>query len=293
MDKITRKSALYHLGCPAWSIPEWRGTFLPAKTRTSELLSEYSKTFNTVEGNSFFYALPKIDVVQRWATQAAEGFEFCFKVPRDISHAGALTGKGTVFERLLQCLECVHRAGRLGSTFLQLHASFSSERLDELEGFCSHWPESFPLAVEVRHLDFFTDESIAQRLNQLLESHKVDRVIFDSRALFHAPPSDPAEEKSQGRKPKLPVRWQATGQRPMVRFVGRNAIESVRRWQEEVAEKVATWIGEGKRPYVFMHTPDDSRAPYLCRQFHQLLQKQIPALPDLVFPQKEEQIELF
>ena len=79
----------------------------------------------------------------------------------------------------------------------------------------------------------------------------------------------------------------------MVRFVGRNAIESVLRWQEEVVEKVAKWIGEGKHPYIFMHTPDDTLAPYACRQFHQLLQAHIPTLPDLEFPQREEQIELF
>lgn len=290
---MTKKSALYHLGCPAWSIPEWRGTFLPEKTRTSELLSEYSKTFNTVEGNSFFYALPKIDVVERWAAQAADGFEFCFKVPRDISHSRLLLAEGPVYEYLMQCLACVAQAGRLGPTFLQLHASFSPDRLNELENFCSNWPDSFPLAVEVRHMDFFTNVSAGQRLNQLLENFKVDRVIFDSRALFHAPPSDPAEEKSQGRKPRVPVKWIATGQRPMIRFVGRNAIESVHRWQVEVAERVALWIQEGKHPYVFMHTPDDTLAPYLCRQFHQLLQAQIPTLPDLVFPQKQEQIELF
>lgn len=283
----------YHLGCPAWSIPEWRGNFLPLKTRTSEFLSEYSKTFNTVEGNSFFYALPKIDLVERWANQAADGFEFCFKVPRDLSHSRPLPGQGAVYDHLMQCLECVARSDKLGPSFLQLHASFSPERLDELENFCSRWPQQFPLAVEVRHLDFFTDDSSAQTLNQLLESYGLDRVIFDSRALFHAPPSDPAEEISQGRKPKLPVRWETSGQRPMVRFVGRNAIECVSHWQEGVAEKVALWIGEGKHPYVFMHTPDDTRAPDLCRQFHQLLQRYIPGLPDLVFPQKEEQIELF
>ena len=290
----TEQLALYHLGCPAWSIPEWRGTFLPQGTRTNELLSEYSRVFNTVEGNSFFYALPKLDVVKRWSMQAAEGFEFCFKVPRDVSHAGRLAGEGAVYERLLECLECVAQTGKLGPTFLQLHASFSPKRLEEMEAFCSHWPGQFPLAVEVRHWDFFAEEgAAAQALDTLLTRHQVDRVIFDSRALFHAPPGDPAEERSQGRKPKLPVRWQTTGQRPMVRFVGRNMIETARRWQTEVAEKVTGWIREGKHPYVFMHTPDDTRAPYLCQQFHQLLQARLPELPDLTFPQRAEQIELF
>lgn len=293
MVSTTDYTAFYHLGCPAWGIPEWRGHFLPAQTRQSDFLSEYSKTFNTVEGNSFFYALPKIDIVQRWVMQAADGFEFCFKVPRDLSHSRRLTVDGPVYAHLIQCLECCAEAGKLGSTFLQLHKSFLPDRLAELESFCASWPKQFPLAVEVRHLDFFVDKAIARTLDQMLKDHGADRVIFDSRALFHAPPSDSIEERSQGRKPKLPVRWEATGQRPMIRFVGRNAIESVDFWLKEVAEKVASWISEGKHPYVFMHTPDDSRAPYLCRQFHELLKGRVPNLPDLVFPKKEEQIELF
>lgn len=288
-----KKPAMYHLGCPAWSIPQWRGGFFPEKLRTADFLSQYSMTFNTVEGNSFFYALPGLDVVDRWAALAAEGFEFCFKAPRAISHARRLPATSAVYDYLLDCLDRVARVGKLGPTFLQLHASFSPERLPELEKFCRDWPERFPLAVEVRHMDFFTVTPCGQALNQLLESYRADRVIFDSRALFHSPPDDPAEKHSQGRKPRLPVLWDTTGQRPMVRFVGRNRIELAQRWQIEVAEKVATWIGEGKHPYVFMHTPDDALAPYLCRQFHRLLQERVSGLSNLSFPENQEQMELF
>ena len=293
MSLITKSPTLYHLGCPAWSIPEWRGTFLPANIRSPELLAEYSKVFNTVEGNSFFYALPRLDIVERWAIQADEGFEFCFKVPRAISHFMPLVCEGEVYSQLIQCLECVSRKGKLGPIFLQLPAVFSPERLPELESFCRNWPDCFPLAVEVRHPDFFTGESAEQALDQILIRQRVDRVIFDSRALFHAPPSDPAEEKSQGRKPRLPVNLKSTGMRPMVRFVGRNRIEQTDPWQDEIADKVAAWIREGKHPYVFMHTPDDTLAPYLCQQFHCKLQERIPELADLVFPKSQEQMELF
>lgn len=293
MSLTAKNHVPYHLGCPAWSISEWRGTFLPANIQSSELLVEYSKVFNTVEGNSFFYALPQLDIVERWATQAAEGFEFCFKVPRALSHVTPLACEGAVYSQLIKCLECVAGAVKLGPTFLQLPAVFSPKRLFELEEFCRKWPDHFPLAVEVRHSDFFTGGSTEQALDQTLIRHCVDRVIFDSRALFHAPPGDSAEEISQGRKPRLPVDLKATGPRPMIRFVGRNKIEQADRWQEEVAEKVAAWIREGKHPYVFMHTPDDKLAPYLCQQFHCKLQKYVPEIADLVFPRKQEQMEFF
>lgn len=282
--------AKYHLGCPAWSIPEWRGNFLPQGTAQNEFLKLYSGVFNTVEGNSFFYALPKLDVVKRWATESDEGFQFCMKVPRDISHSGRLGHDPGLCDALVERLEILQNAGRLGPTFLQLHSSFEPSRLPELQVFLENWSPSIPLAVEVRHPDFFNNGVAEEDLNELLASFSVDRVIFDSRALFQAPPSDPVEARSQSRKPRLPVSWVATGKRPFIRFVGRNTVEDVDPWQDEVVAVVAGWIEMGKRPYVFMHTPDDTFAPQLCRRFHQKLQKLLPCLSDLEFPKITVQI---
>lgn len=282
----------YHLGCPAWSIASWRGTFLPQGTAQSDFLAQYSAVFNTVEGNSFFYALPRLETVERWAEQAAEGFEFCFKVPKELSHGVRLGGNPVQFANLLERLEVIAESGHLGPTFLQLHASFGSSKLNELGQFLEQWPKAFPLAVEVRHPAFFESGQPASSLNDLLAENGVDRVIFDSRALFHAPASDSVEEKSQGRKPNLPVIWTATGMRPMLRFVGRNAIDQVDPWQDEAANVVAKWIHEKKHPYVFMHTPDDTFAPELCRRFHRKLQKRLTGLADLVFPEVTKQMEL-
>jgi uncharacterized protein YecE (DUF72 family) len=150
------------------------------------------------------------------------------------------------------------------------------------------------LAVEVRHPAFFEDGSEATELDELLRQHAVDRVIFDSRALYSAPPSDEVEAVSQTRKPKLPVRWRALGQNPMLRFVGRNRIEGVDPWLQDAAEAVAGWIREGRRPYVFMHTPDDVLAPELGVRFHELLRTRLDDLPSLDLQAVESpQLELF
>jgi len=286
------KQLPYSLGCPAWSIPEWRGTFLPTTTVQRDFLSAYSQVFNTVEGNSFFYALPPIDVVRRWAKQSAEGFEFCMKMPRDLSHAQRLLADGSVYQALKERLEILKDSDRLGPTFLQLHASFGPSRLGELFAFVDAWPDHLPLAVEVRHEAFFRPGRARSDLYSGLRHAKVDRVTFDSRALFSTPPADPIEEESQGRKPHLPVEWTVTGMRPFVRFVGRNDIQQVDPWQAEVAEIVAAWIREGRRPYVFMHTPDDTFAPKLCQRFHALVRERLPDLPTLKFPEVESQLRL-
>ncbi|MEM0969809.1 MAG: DUF72 domain-containing protein, partial [Verrucomicrobiota bacterium] len=68
-----------YLGCPAWSVPEWRGTFLPEGTPSRDFLPLYSKVFRSVEANSTFYSLPTRAVAERWAREVRRGFRFCFK----------------------------------------------------------------------------------------------------------------------------------------------------------------------------------------------------------------------
>lgn len=266
--------------------------FFPASTATRDLLGAYSRVFNTVEGNSFFYALPTTEVVRRWTEETAGGFQFCTKVPRAISRAPSLVANGAAYAALIERLKILNEAQRLGPTFLQLHASFGPSRLPELQAFIEAWPRTCPLAVEVRHAAFFRPGRDRSQLYALLRGAGVDRVTFDSRALFSSPPSDAAEATAQGRKPSLPVEWTVTGMRPFVRFVGRNDIDQVDPWQSEVVRVAVEWIRERRRPYVFMHTPDDRFAPQLCRRFHALMREWLPGLPNLDFPEIEAQLRL-
>lgn len=41
-------------------------------------------------GNTTFYAIPDSDTVARWVAQTPPGFEFCLKLPREITHQGLL-----------------------------------------------------------------------------------------------------------------------------------------------------------------------------------------------------------
>ncbi len=42
-------------------------------------------------------------------------------------------------------------------------------------------------------------------------------------------------------------------------------------WLEELARVTSGWIGEGRTPYVFMHSADDFYTPRLAREFHRLV----------------------
>ncbi|MDG2220759.1 MAG: DUF72 domain-containing protein [Rubripirellula sp.] len=264
------------LGCPVWGCADWGGQVYPQKTPRSQWLQWYSRTFNTVEGNSTFYALPSIETTRRWASETANGFRFMLKFPRSISHDNELEGCQAETNTFVRCLEPLAESDRLGPTFLQLGPNFGPDRFEALSQYLTALPRGFQWAVEVRHLDWFDSGSHEGRLNELLRGLNIDKVLFDSRPLFATPPDDEIETRSQVRKPRTPIRQTTTGKHPVLRLVGRNRIELVNRFFDQWAPIVAKWIRDGLCPYVFTHAPDDRYAPSLARQFSSRLQQEFP-----------------
>jgi uncharacterized protein YecE (DUF72 family) len=267
----------YYIGCPVWSCPHWRGGVYATRAPKEKWLHQYSQTFNTVEGNSTFYGIPKLETIQRWVRETEAGFRFALKFPRVISHEKQLQDVEPELERFLEGLAVLHEHGKLGPAFLQLAPTFDPGRIEILAEFLSRLPLHFPYAVEVRHPGWFESKP-EKSLNQLLAKHHVDRVIFDSRPLFSAPPSDEIEADSQRRKPVVPVRLAVTGQYPMLRLIGRNEIALTRPWIREWVPTVASWIENGLTPMIFTHTPDDRHAPEFARLFHNTLAQRIASL---------------
>ncbi len=265
-DNSVENRELY-LGCPVWACAGWVGSLYPTSKRRT-WLSEYSQVFNTVEGNSTFYAMPTVDTVTRWADETEDGFRFALKVPRIITHECRLQFCDDETKLFVDALAVLQSKERLGSTIVQLPPSFSGRDCDTLEHFLRQLPREMPFAVEVRHLDFFDHAQHDDRLNELLFELGMDRCVFDSRALYSAPPSDEYERESQNRKPNLPVRPVAIGERPMVRFVGRNRVAETQPWIDEWVPVIAEWIERGKAPYIFAHSPNDEFAPEFARRLH-------------------------
>ncbi|MEE2639850.1 MAG: DUF72 domain-containing protein [Planctomycetota bacterium] len=288
------QTAKYYLGCPVWACEHWKGKLYPRNSRRGDWLPLYSQAFGTVEGNATFYGLPTISTVQKWASQTEDGFRFALKFPRSISHECRLAGARAETDLFCECLEILLDADRLGPSFLQLPPDFGGEEFFRLEEYLRALPEKFPVAVEVRHGDYFQDP-FKSRLLELLCALKMDRVIFDSRALFHFPPGDLTESEARRRKPKVPILKDVTGEFPFVRLVGINRIEKLDPWIEEWTNELAGWIRQGKTPYLFTHTPNDAFAPEFARKFHLSLQDKVEHLAPL--PEwkgkGEQQMDLF
>ena len=258
------------IGCPVWSCPHWRGSVYKPKSPRSAWLREYSHAFSTVEGNSTFYAIPTEDTFKRWTDVTAEDFKFVLKFPRVISHERKLVGAEFETDLFLSGLDIMLDAGKLGPSFIQLAPSFGPSSLNNLAKYLDQLPQQFPYAVEVRHPDFFK-EPFQTQLNELLIEHAVDRVIFDSRPLFSAPPEDEIEEVSQQRKPNVPVQKQVTSKTPIVRLVGRNDLSQLDACTVEWSQQLLAWKKEGLEPYIFTHTPDDRFAPRFAEMMHQAI----------------------
>ncbi|HEU4726934.1 MAG TPA: DUF72 domain-containing protein [Kofleriaceae bacterium] len=270
----------YYLGCPGWGVKTWVGRLFPTGTRPTEFLERYAQVFNTVEGNTTFYALPGPDIVERWREQVPAGFRFCFKFPREVTHDRLLIDCATEVRTFLD--RVLPLGDKLGTLFLQLPPRFDGALLPRLRSFLGRLPRDLDYAVELRHEVFFQAGREEAELMALLRERGVDLVTMDARGLHAGKSLALAEVRA--RKPSLPVRVRATGDRPMVRCVPHEDFAATRPFVEPWAAQVARWIGEGKRPYFFMHAPDDTFAPENAYAFHAMVRQhvdvgELPAWP--------------
>jgi uncharacterized protein YecE (DUF72 family) len=244
-----------------------------------------------VEGNTTFYASPSAATVQRWAETMPEHFRFTAKFPGDISHSGDLREQLTAAETFLQLLGPLGE--RVSPLWLQLSKSFTPQRLSELAGFIDAVDR--PLAVEVRHDEFFAKGDAERMLNRLLLDRGVERICLDPRALFSCTSTDPSVLHAQSKKPRVPPRPAAFTQFPQVRFIGHPVLEANDPFLVPWVEKIAVWIEEGRTPYIFLHTADNLLAAKLAQRFHAQLMLRLPgllALPELYREPAAEQLGL-
>ncbi|MCG7560380.1 MULTISPECIES: DUF72 domain-containing protein [Pseudoalteromonas] len=258
---------MLYLGCPQWSAAHWKGRFFTSDCKTADMLREYAQIFNSVEGNTSFYASPKPETITAWSNAVPDTFRFTFKIPKHISHELALSQCQQELKQWLNLFEPLF--SRLGMVMLQLPASCSPEYLTRIADFITQMPKELTLGIEVRHRDFFAKGDAEKRFNQLLMHAGVNRIIMDTRPLFSEPPATPAIIDAQQKKPRVPVNVIATSQAPMLRFVGCSDLTANRAFYAPWLNKIRVWLNEGRTPYVFFHTADNHDAPLLARQFIQ------------------------
>ncbi|MFM2479761.1 DUF72 domain-containing protein [Celerinatantimonas sp. YJH-8] len=258
-----------YIGLPMWSHDSWQTGIYGDGCPTSERLRRYGKIFNTVEGNTTFYAIPSPAIVRRWANTVPDSFKYTFKLPQTITHRDKLRHCAAELTSFLNVMEPLFAA--TGQWMIQLPPSFSAESLPVLETFLNQIPQALTVAVEVRHPMFYSKGGEELRLNQMLHQYHANRVMFDSRALFSTIPASAVVADAQQKKPKLPVHVVATAQQPLIRFIGTADLQANQRFFHPWLIQLTTWIEQGITPYVMVHTPDNALAPQLAIMIYQWL----------------------
>jgi len=276
------------------------GNFYPKGTKPAEFLFQYARRLTNVEGNTTFYAVPSKQTIENWIEHTPEAFRFCPKVPKAISHEWKLADnidKARAFADVMRQL-----GARLGPMFLQLPPRFSPKLFTDLEAFLSVWADDVRLAVEVRHLDWF-DSPHDEVLDQLLIEHNMARVTIDTRPIRSlqgdqslAGSAYESLLEARERKPDVPVVPKHTSDFVFVRYIGHPELEINRPLLDEWGKYFSSQIKQDADIFMFCHSPDNLIAPYLCKELHQRMARdvEIPPLPwDETKPDIPEQPSLF
>lgn len=290
-----KKTADFRIGCAVWAYKEWLGEFYPVGSRPANFLRLYGERMTCVEGNTTFYSIPTSETVQRWTENTPENFHFCPKLPRTVTHAGSLMPQlsdALAFLKLMQGL-----GPSLGPIFAQLPPRYSPASWLDLEKFVASWPHhENPLAVEVRHLDWFKPPQ-SERLDALLTQLGVGRVLLDTRPIYTwSHPTDDPQLRSERKKPRVPLLPAATAPFVLVRYISHPDLERNRDFLAEWVNHVGHWLAKGLSVYFFVHCPDEAKSPDIARYFQEQLEKagiNVPSLPWSLIERPPQQLGLF
>jgi uncharacterized protein YecE (DUF72 family) len=272
----------FRLGCAIWAYKGWLGDFFPAKSSPSKFLQLYGQRMMTVECNATFYSIPSPETVKRWVQETPEGFEFCPKLPRSITHEGAL---GPKIDAALRFIELMQGLGdRLGPLFIQLPPNYGPALLPDLEAFLTGIEAcGAPLALEVRHPQWFQPND-AQRLNTLLSRLSMGRVLLDTRPIYEC--EDDPQLTAERRKPKLPLQPIATAPFVFIRYISHPNQSFNHAFMADWVPHLQGWLRQGTRVYLFVHCPVEEHSP-------QNSELSIPPLPWMQIPGEPIQLGLF
>jgi len=147
----------WYLGTIGFGYKDWKGAFYPPEIKPGDYLSYYSRSFNTVELDTTFYGIPKAERIQQWAGSVPDGFQFCAKTPRVITHDMGLQGVRGMMDEFLTVMQLL--GNHLGVILLQFPPSFTLKAADKLAYFLEELPKGIRYAVELRHRSWYCDQT--------------------------------------------------------------------------------------------------------------------------------------
>jgi len=256
LEKSGRKrkaEAKVYVGCAKWGRAEWVGQIYPEKTKEKEFLDHYVQHFNSIELNATFYRTRK-DHVAGWAEKATDGFKFCPKFTRLISHFKRLKGAEEVTDYYIEAVQ--NFGNHLGLCFLQMPENFGPKRFDELSAYMEYLPTDFPVAVELRHKDWFSDPVVSDETFAMIRENNKSIVITDTA----------------GRRDMIHQRL--TNDSIFIRFIGYDLDPTDYSRMDQWIDRIISWIDGGlKEVYFFVHQGDETHSPPIADYMIKALNK--------------------
>lgn len=168
-NDATDPQSKVRVGCSGWSYEDWVGPFYPKNAKPKDYLRLYSSVFDAVEIDSSFYRIPNSGMIAQWGNNTPEGFVFCPKFPKKVTHDFKLENVGNTVSFFYKTLAGL--GDKLGPIVVQLPPSFKYDKeFPVLEKFVTSdlKTSAFRHAIEFRHKSWFRDD-----VYKLLESNKV------------------------------------------------------------------------------------------------------------------------
>ena len=286
-----RTDKLY-IGCAVWAFRGWLGDFYPRGSRQEDFLELYAARMTAVEGNTTFYALPSSETVSKWAANMPQGFKFCPKLERRITHEGKLSEGLKRAELFIERMTPL--GDNLGPFLVQLPPSYGPAAYHDLKRFLKWWPhDDYPMALELRNEGWWLDAPKA-RLAELLGELGVAKVLLDTRPIYDA--DDDPQRFSERKKPPVPHEPELTADFTMIRYIGHPTPDNNTPYMAGWAARVALWLERDATVYYFSHCPMEERSPGYARTFYNMLSARgvdSNALPWLDIPAPPKQMGLF
>ena len=240
------------VGCSGWSYAHWVGPFYPAQTKPEDYLKLYSRVFDAVEIDSTFYRVPSLEMVERWYSSTPNGFVFCPKLPKRITHDLQLENASSYLEHFTKRLSVLQE--KLGPFVVQLPPSFKVQKhMQQLLKFVENLDENHRYAIEFRNKSWFNTE-----IESLLERKAICQVWSINQYLT-TPPT-------------------VTTDFVYLRFVGDREISKFNRVQKDQVESMESWnkklgqVGDAvKERYVFFNNHFAGFGPGSVNEFRRLM----------------------
>ncbi|MBE8712327.1 DUF72 domain-containing protein [Sphingobacterium hungaricum] len=249
------------VGCAKWNKKDLKG-FYPKGTKDE--LAYYATQFNSIELNATFYHSPTKSQVETWTEKIPDGFKFFPKLPNTISHFGRLLNTDEKVKEFVDSTVLFEK--HLGMAFLQMHDNYKPKDFDRLKTFLENFPKGYPLALEVRNEEWFSDEKVSESFYNLLEKQNVTNIVVDTA----------------GRRDMLHMRL--TTPVAFIRYVGANHPSDYTRLDDWI-EILKEWKKAGlQKLYFFVHQNIELESPLLSAYFIEKLNKELGT--DLKIPNK-------